>query len=474
MSETSLACGKVCRLCLTKEQDVQLGDKIAQGMKFWQILTSITNLRYSPHDGLPQSICRMCAAQLTNIQVFRERCETSHETLLGTLAESSMNIDFLEGLDDDVVEEKYDISTITMKDDESAMSDDDDVDYFVEEVKEEYDEPADEEESEEVDTNGKRNRTKNYKCKVCGVSVESPSKLIRHIRTHVLEDQKVQHSSRNGKVFSCKSCSVAFIKSKHLRVHVLSGKCRRMLNAENLLDEADQKEDAAKDENTLLVYKCYVCSELQDGLEMLRNHLIETHERPGNPLLCCIRCTFAHESPDEMIEHYRESKMCDEEARSGDKETHFTCDICEKHFRFRCDLKKHSICHSGERAFECDICFKRFTRKGEVVIHKRQHFNLKPYMCQECGICFSRGNSLARHQLVHSGEAKWECDVCLKRFKWSSVLKCHMYSHTGEKPYKCGICSKSYTSRSGLVKHKAKHPELAGMLEIKEDVDASE
>ncbi|XP_055678031.1 zinc finger protein 585A-like [Lutzomyia longipalpis] len=508
MTENSLATGKICRLCLAKEQEVFLEDNVSKEMKYWQVVTSFTNIEYSVHDGLPQLICRMCASQLSNIHVFKQRCETSHETLLASLPSSSAAVNFL----DEEEEEKYypEFSTIIIKEDESLISDHfDDRDIIIEnEVvpDEEIETLLDDKnliekvetklvetvarvkpkKEESTEPKGKRVRRKNYQCNECGVLVESPSKLARHLRIHVFDNQKVLHSSKIGKVFSCKNCGMAFLKTKQLRIHLLNGRCKRMPGVQNYpidedraLPESTQQDtdpvEAAEESGMGIVeaseehpqrFTCYICSQLYDTLDGLEEHLKDIHGRVGDPLFCCTRCSFTHESADEMIEHYRVSQSCGEEARSGEKDNRFSCEICSKQFRYKSSLKNHSVCHTGEKRFECDICFKRFTRKGEIIIHKRLHFDLRPYVCQDCGMAFRKSSNLIRHRVIHTGEANYQCHICLRRFKWPTALKCHMNSHTGEKPYKCKYCPKAYTSNSGLIKHYANHPDIEGEVEV--------
>lgn len=45
MTNIALSSDKVCRLCLVKEQDVYLGDKMAKDAKYCQIVMSFTNIK---------------------------------------------------------------------------------------------------------------------------------------------------------------------------------------------------------------------------------------------------------------------------------------------------------------------------------------------------------------------------------------------------------------------------------------------
>eukprot|EP01083_Nonionella_stella_P192161 710630_1 len=47
----------------------------------------------------------------------------------------------------------------------------------------------------------------------------------------------------------------------------------------------------------------------------------------------------------------------------------FSCDVCQKTFNQKYNLKKHMIVHSGAKPYSCEICQKTFTRKSSVKEH---------------------------------------------------------------------------------------------------------
>lgn len=51
----------------------------------------------------------------------------------------------------------------------------------------------------------------------------------------------------------------------------------------------------------------------------------------------------------------------------------FTCDVCQKRFSFKCNLKAHMLIHSGARPFECNICKKAFAYKHVLKRHMIVH-----------------------------------------------------------------------------------------------------
>ena len=56
---------------------------------------------------------------------------------------------------------------------------------------------------------------------------------------------------------------------------------------------------------------------------------------------------------------------------SGEKQ--FTCDICEKTFKYRNALNRHKIIHAEEKPFGCDICGKMFNQRNHLDRHRLIH-----------------------------------------------------------------------------------------------------
>ena len=47
----------------------------------------------------------------------------------------------------------------------------------------------------------------------------------------------------------------------------------------------------------------------------------------------------------------------------------FTCDVCNKQFKFKCKLERHKQVHT-RTIFACNICSKSFKRKDHLKNHK--------------------------------------------------------------------------------------------------------
>lgn len=52
-----------------------------------------------------------------------------------------------------------------------------------------------------------------------------------------------------------------------------------------------------------------------------------------------------------------------------------SCDVCQKKFSRRDNLKTHMLTHTGVRQFECSICKKCFAYKHVLKNHMAVHLN---------------------------------------------------------------------------------------------------
>ncbi|XP_074646729.1 sal-like protein 1 [Tubulanus polymorphus] len=211
-------------------------------------------------------------------------------------------------------------------------------------------------------------------------------------------------------------------------------------------------------------------------------------------------------------------------SQMGEKFT--TCNICLKTFACRSALDIHYRSHTKERPFKCEVCDRGFSTRGNMKQHMLTHkirdlpsqaFNhgsedsnsqistksedniiplvpvishvitapqpqppssshseeppdkkpaLSPVASQP-----SSSSSLTPPSVSHLNSSsepgcgspfvrrpnKHQCQTCLKNFSSASALQIHIRTHTGDKPFKCTVCGKAFTTKGNLKVHMGTH-----------------
>ena len=83
-----------------------------------------------------------------------------------------------------------------------------------------------------------------------------------------------------------------------------------------------------------------------------------------------------------------------------------TCDICEKDFEYKDNLRRHMReVHGGERQ-KCEVCPATFTRKGDLQNHKESGGHYLPFYCCICNkeLVFKHLGGLIEHVVAKQSE----------------------------------------------------------------------
>ena len=76
--------------------------------------------------------------------------------------------------------------------------------------------------------------------------------------------------------------------------------------------------------------------------------------------------------------------------------------MCEKSFRDRSELNRHSRRHTGDLPYKCQTCGKGFLRRERFVTHTRIHTGEKPFVCGVCNRGYRDKRELKKHQATHN------------------------------------------------------------------------
>ncbi|XP_067014685.2 zinc finger protein 12 isoform X2 [Anabrus simplex] len=233
------------------------------------------------------------------------------------------------------------------------------------------------------------------RCDKCGKMFARESTLLTHLRTH------------DGDMpYQCDVCQARFADWStelipHLRMHGSS------TNA----------------------YPCHVCGEEYVSRSCLKKHLrshegVEVSDSDGDLFEAkhhhkykCERCDSVFTTRKSRLRHARETHVL---------ERRFTCNLCQRSFFSKNQVRSHMRWHSAERPYKCSSCSLSFQVKASLIGHQRVHTRECVYQCHICGIMFLHANGLRRHLRYHSQVKQFECDVCKRTFFLKSTLTKHI------------------------------------------------
>ncbi|KAG8176431.1 hypothetical protein JTE90_023688 [Oedothorax gibbosus] len=317
--------------------------------------------------------------------------------------------------------------------------------------------------------------TRNYRCGNCD------------FWTNHLNDWKL-HEQIKGHIqaFYCPVCDKKFTlkwnMKAHFRLHTGEKRYRCLICWKILLPKRPPQEPT--------YYRCANCSFKTEVLAEWKHHeQIQGHKQSHNCPVC--EKSFTLKASCETVTFEDETYYCrhcsfstplmetlkNHELNHFAKGPLFACEICQKTFNRKFNLKAHMRIHSGEKPFKCKFCGAQFTFHSSLkshIISKHPHvlqewdaffFTSKKtssdppkvHYCEYCPYTTHYRSHWKRHQLVHTQARPHVCKVCNKSFNHKVTLTSHSRLHTGEKPFACDVCPCRFTSRSSWKLHLAKH-----------------
>ncbi|RXG57093.1 Zinc finger protein, partial [Armadillidium vulgare] len=272
-----------------------------------------------------------------------------------------------------------------------------------------------------------------YTCYVCKKTFSKSSNLIAHENIHKANSQKFycdycktefsqlgnlsRHLKKNTDrdSYSCSKCSSKFetgcLLRKHLQIHSDSSIMKVIVSSSSSDVDENQKDienNLKSDTNTVSQYQCTLCCK----------------KRGSSPILVT----------------HSEANI-------------FECKICNRSFRWKKNLIRHTYTHTNEAPYKCSKCPKAYCSKYELSRHKNQHLGIKPFKCEQCHKTYYKKNSLNTHMAVHSAIKPFSCQYCKTQYCQKIGLKRHLSKNTGQEPYMCDLCPSHFESQCLLKNH---------------------
>ncbi|XP_053695195.1 zinc finger protein 14-like [Sabethes cyaneus] len=291
-----------------------------------------------------------------------------------------------------------------------------------------------------------------FTCDYCGQHFTKKPPFQRHIAKH--------RAMEEGR-FTCEFCGRAFncnaLLRRHLRIHTGEKpyECRKCGKRFN---HAANFQNHKRTHTGERAYQCTECDKTFICSTTLRYHMA-SHE-PDNPKYRI----------QASIQRPRYSVSAAE--NNGVKE--YKCDVPGCDFSTRL-YRAHFYHRSMHRKrFQCEICEKRFPLKANLkkhvaVAHEgKQEPRDKP--CPYCPKMFSCRQKLSIHIDVHENNRRHKCRFCEKSFVQKVNCAAHEKIHTGERPHKCRFCEAAFISSSGRTKHEKTHQEWQQLKQKNETI----
>lgn len=237
--------------------------------------------------------------------------------------------------------------------------------------------------------------------------------------------------------------SVVFlVRARNLNLHVCSNSCFRTLVEVQEYLEMDMLYEASDSGK----YTCNMCQRSFNQRSKVIRHITSKHSL-DRPFKCEI-CDKAFKYKCDLKTH---SLMHDDKANVS-----YYCDKCPYQTRTKNNLKAHyTRRHTAEYSFTCEYCGKRFKMEWDLKLHLETHGSSK-FICEICNRLYTSEYTLYKHKKVmHLNEYKYKCHICNKGLLTAENLESHLQRH--QYSYSCAVCNKVFTSKRYLTTHLSTH-----------------
>lgn len=148
---------------------------------------------------------------------------------------------------------------------------------------------------------------------------------------------------------------------------------------------------------------------------------------PSTDKSCTSSKSPNHHKPDKA-KNENGPAIIQSEQMTREKAKSFYCGPCQKSFKQKIHLIKHSAKHTGIKPFKCSVCSYSTVERSHLRVHVRVHTKEKPFKCSLCEYATAQSSTLNIHKKRHHNTLKSNISQITPNFliadKKASNLNC--------------------------------------------------
>uniref|UniRef100_A0A2P2ICY0 Zinc finger protein 658B-like n=2 Tax=Hirondellea gigas TaxID=1518452 RepID=A0A2P2ICY0_9CRUS len=314
--------------------------------------------------------------------------------------------------------------------------------------------------------------TKQCKCSICTVALNSRGSLKIHLRLH-----------RGENPYHCSVCSKTFVCCSELQTHRLSHtgeksvpsfpcsqcgavyKCQ--MHLENHINNHNQASNLKKDKTKRVkrlkaswrCWECYDCEASFSVPHKLDTHIRRHHNIYNGP---AGRTGYEKENGLDVYKCSMCSYKCQDEVnfklhQSFHKGLMFECSTCSASFVTCRYLEIHLLTHQENYSYGCEYCENSFPSLQALHVHECLNKKYSLFICSDCGMEFRREEDFNVHEASHYKGSSLQCSICNTSFRHADTLTAHMKTHSEQGTHTCPTCGVDFVEKSNLITHQKGH-----------------